>query len=132
MFLRTLLLPICGAALLLSQDPPPKPETTTPVLPLEPTPLQPPVFKVTPGNSWGRKFLRTQPTPSDKPGKTEVCIVPLTNVTPPARPFMPNIRPKSTTSYPMTIVPTPPVCEDDRGDLVSRSKDSKPEDKRKP
>jgi hypothetical protein len=73
---------------------------------------------------------KPEPTPSLKPATPQkTCSVPLINVTPPARPFMPRMRIRAQIDPKIIIPPPAPACEDDReGTPVSRRKDPKPVD----
>jgi len=110
MFLRTLVVATFSSTVLLAQDSPTAPPIDTPP---------------------DKTAERARPDRS-KSAQPKVCSVPLINVRPLSKPYMPNFRPKTPT-HPMTIAPPAPPCEDEReGAPVSRRKDPKPEDSPKP
>jgi hypothetical protein len=107
-----LLLGLCAAAAL-----PQQPDTNNRIPPFKPR------FNLPPKMPWGDKLLppraeqgTEQPTAprTSKPAVSKPCSVPLINVTPPARPYMPNIKPKTPVNDRMAIPPPAPACEEDR------------------
>jgi hypothetical protein len=71
---------------------------------------------------------KPQLTPRRKPAVTpKVCSVPLLNVTPLARPFMPKMKIRPEIDPKIIIPPPAPPCDDERESTpMSRRKDPKP------
>ena len=71
-----------------------------------------------------------KPEPAPKPATPpKTCSVPLINVTPPARPFMPRMKIRAQIDPKFLVAPPAPACEDEReGTPVSRRKVPKPAD----
>jgi len=112
MLARTLFVPVLASMCLVAQDPPGTREPA-PVVPVEPRSNRNPEFR-------------------GKVDPPKVCSVPLVNVRPLSRPYMPNFRPKTQT-HAMAIPPPAPPCDDEReGTPISRRKEQKPDDSVKP
>ena len=73
---------------------------------------------------------KPEPPSSLKPATPpKTCSVPLINVTPSARPFIPRMRIRAQIDPKIIIPPPAPACEDEReGTPISRRKDPKPAD----
>ena len=91
MFLRTLAVAVFSASVLLAQD---TPQTS-------PTDPQP------------DKTVERAKSDGSKSVPPKVCSVPLINVRPRSKPYMPNFLPKTPT-HPMSIAPPAPPCDDER------------------
>ena len=93
-----------------------------PVIAQEQAPQPPPEKKADPPilRFMGRQnfFAQKKPAPSsvsiEKELPSKVCSIPLTNVTPPAIPYMPSFKPPANTRS-MSIAPPAPPCADKRG-----------------
>ena len=76
---------------------------------------------------------KPEPAPNVKPAApARTCSVPLINVTPPVRPFMPRMKIRPIDAKIIVAPPAPP-CDDEReGTPISRRKDPKPADQNQP
>lgn len=111
MTVRSLLLALLCAPALICQDAAP--------LTIEPkpgiTPFQPRIA-VPPNRELSWKLLAPETKPEKAPVRVKAagkCSIPLTNVTPPVKPYMPLFRPR--TQDPAIVIPPPaPACKEHR------------------
>ena len=76
---------------------------------------------------------KPEPTPNVKPAPARTCSVPLINVTPPARPFMPRMKIRVPIDAKIIMAPPAPPCDDEReGTPISRRNDPKPANQNQP
>lgn len=108
MIRRILLLLALFVATASSQQRDPTPAPSDEIPPFKPR------FNLPKKMPWGDKF-RQPPTlrrePKSRVSKT--CSIPLIDVTPPVKPFMPNLQPKTPTNDRIAIPPPAPACEGD-------------------
>jgi hypothetical protein len=110
---RVLLLVTLATAGSFSQQQNPKPETDTQIPPFKPR------FNLPPKLPWRDKLLppsTSSPSPPrrSKTAPSKTCSVPLIDVTPRSKPYIPNFLPKKRANDRIAIPPPAPACEEDR------------------
>jgi hypothetical protein len=110
---RVLLLVTLASAAAFSQQQDPKPETDTQIPPFKPR------FNLPHKMPWSDKLLPPHATPlmpprKSKPTQSKTCSVPLIDVTPRSKSYIPNFRPKTRTNDRIAIPPPAPACEEVR------------------